>query len=76
MALGTVKDLLFFSTNTNPAITSTIPTSTGDIRASASLVSHGKTLWNAAYNQPTDWKRGSDDVVMHVTKKMGKGFPY
>jgi|GEM_PF-2524803 len=76
MALSTVRNVLFFGTNTDPALTGQIPANTGDLTANAALVNRGKTLWSSRYNEPTDWRRGADDVVYTVTKRMGRNFPF
>jgi hypothetical protein len=76
LGLGTLRNILFFGTNTSPAVTSSITNKTADVYADCALLKDGKTLWTAQYDRPTDWNTSVNDVIQTITKKMGKGFPY
>jgi hypothetical protein len=76
LGLGTLKNILFWETNTSPNVTNSISNKTADVIADCTLLKDGKTLWTAQYNEATDWNTSVNDVMQSVTKKMGKGFPY
>lgn len=76
LGLGTLKNILFWGTNTSPAITGSIDNKTAEVHADCALVKDGRTLWTAQYNRETDWNTSVNDVVQNITKKIGKGFPY
>ena len=76
LGLGTLRNILFWGTNTGPEVTSSITNKTADVYAQCSLLKDGKTLWTAEYKKATDWNTSIQDVVASVSKKMGRGFPY
>jgi hypothetical protein len=76
LGLGALRSLLWWETNTSPAVTSSITNKTADVYADCALLKDGKTLWTAQYDRPTDWNTSVNDVIQTITKKMGKGFPY
>lgn len=76
LGLGTLRNILFWGTNTSPAITSSIENKTADVYADCTLLKDGKVLWAAQYEKPTDWNTSVNSVIESITKKMGKGFPY
>ena len=76
MGLGTLRNILFWGTNTSPGVTSAITNKTAQVYADCVLVKDGRTLWTAQYEKPTDWNTSANDVIASITKKMGKGFPY
>lgn len=76
LGLGTLRNILFFGTNTSPAVTGSITNKTADVYADCALLKDGKTLWTAQYDRPTDWNTSVNDVIQTITKKMGKGFPF
>jgi hypothetical protein len=53
-------------------------TRTDDIYADSVLVSgeDGDLLWKVAVHRATDWRRPANDVVVGITKKLAKKFPY
>ncbi|HMP92110.1 MAG TPA: hypothetical protein PKD90_04510 [Phnomibacter sp.] len=75
MVLGSARQILF-GAGVNPAITQGIPTQTGHINASASLVFAGNAIWTANYQSPTHWQQGNQGAIAAVTRRMGRGFPY
>lgn len=76
LGLGTLRNILFWGTNADPAIPASISNTTAKVYADCALLKDGKTLWAAQYGEPTDWNTSVNDVITKVTKKMGKGFPY
>lgn len=76
LGLGTLRNILFWGTNTDPLISSSISNTTAKVYADCALLKDGKTLWAAQYDEPTDWNTSTNDVIVKITKKMGKGFPY
>ena len=76
LGLGTLRNILFWGTNTNPGVSSSISNKTADVYADCALVKDGRTLWTAQYNRGTDWNTSVNDVMNNITKKIGKGFPY
>lgn len=76
LGLGTLRNILFWGTNTGPEVTSSITNKTAEVYAQCSLLKDGKTLWAAEYKKATDWNTSIQDVIGSVSKKMGKGFPY
>ena len=53
-------------------------TRTDDIYADSNLVSgeDGDLLWKVAVHRATDWRRPANDVVVGITRKLAKKFPY
>ena len=53
-------------------------TRTDDIYADSTLVSgeDGDLLWKVAVHRATDWRRPANDVVVGITRKLAKKFPY
>ncbi len=53
-------------------------TRTHDIHAESSLVDHrnGDLLWKVELHRATDWRRPANDVIVGITKKLSKKFPY
>jgi hypothetical protein len=76
LGLGTLRNILFWGTNTDPLISGSISNKTAKVYADCALLKDGKTLWTAQYDEPTDWNTSANDVIAKITKKMGKGFPY
>lgn len=76
LGLGTLRNILFWGTNADPAISGSITNKTAKVYADCALLKDGKTLWTAQYDEPTDWNTSANDVIAKITKKMGKGFPY
>jgi hypothetical protein len=76
LGLGTLRNILFFSTTTSPTLSSSIQNKTADVYADCALLKDGRTLWTANYDRATDWNTSVNEVIDNITKKMGKGFPY
>ena len=53
-------------------------TRTDDIYADSTLLSgeDGDLLWKVAVHRATDWRRPANDVVVGITRKLAKKFPY
>ena len=53
-------------------------TRTHDIHADSALVSRpeGELLWKVEVHRATDWRRPANDVIVGITKKLSKKFPY
>ncbi len=53
-------------------------TRTDDIYADSSLVSgvDGDLLWKVAVHRATDWRRPANDVVLGITRRLARKFPY
>lgn len=53
-------------------------TRTHDIHAESSLVGcpGGDLLWKVEIHRATDWRRPANDVIVGITKKLSKKFPY
>jgi hypothetical protein len=53
-------------------------TRTDDIYADCTLLSgeDGDLLWKVAVHRATDWRRPANDVVVGITRKLAKKFPY
>jgi hypothetical protein len=55
-----------------------VSTTTFDIWADSTLIdgSDGDVLWKVALQRNTDWQRPADDVVLGITRKLARKFPY
>jgi hypothetical protein len=55
-----------------------VSTTTVDIWADSTLVngSDGGVLWKVALERATDWQRPANDVIVDITRKLAKKFPY
>jgi hypothetical protein len=53
-------------------------TRTHDVLADSALVSgeDGDVLWKVAVERAADWRRPANDVVVGITRKLSKKFPY
>ncbi len=53
-------------------------TRTHDVHADSELVScsDGDLLWKVEVHRATDWRRPANDVIVGITKKLAKEFPY
>lgn len=53
-------------------------TRTDDIYADSTLISgeDGDLLWKVAVHRATDWRRPANDVVVGITRKLARKFPY
>ncbi len=53
-------------------------TRTDDVYADSTLISgaDGDLLWKVAVQRATDWRRPANDVVLGITKKLARKFPY
>jgi hypothetical protein len=53
-------------------------TRTHDIHVDSALVScpEGDLLWKVEVHRATDWRRPANDVIVGLTKKLSKKFPY